>query len=301
MGSVTPTVDDNESISDAVLRRPVIVLGAPRSGTTLLANLLASYPGAAAAREPRLVWRYGNDRLSDELRPEHATTKVVDHIRRAFATLVREEGGQRLVEKSPANSLRPWFVDAVFPDARYVHITRNGWGAVPSMARFWIDRSTGLDAKQLRKTARRLREAEVRQLPYYAQEFLGRVAPRFRRTVRLYGPRLAGMQALAEELGVLETAALQWRTCVERSASFGREIGATRYLEVKLEELDAASMRVILDFCEFTDGEELVDRLTATYALDAACRRVALSAEERRRLAPIIEPANAFLGYARTP
>ncbi|MDQ6840024.1 MAG: sulfotransferase, partial [Actinomycetota bacterium] len=50
------------------VRQPVIVLGAPRSGTTLLASILSAHSQVTVVGEPRLVWRYGNDSRSDQLR-----------------------------------------------------------------------------------------------------------------------------------------------------------------------------------------------------------------------------------------
>ena len=78
------------------LDRPIVILGAPRSGTTFLARLLESHPDTARVREARLAWRYGNDGRSDELRPEHALPDVIAHIRAHFAALATELGGGRL-------------------------------------------------------------------------------------------------------------------------------------------------------------------------------------------------------------
>jgi hypothetical protein len=278
------------------VKAPIIILGAPRSGTTLLAQLLSTHPDVALANEPRLVWRYGNDRLSDELRAEHASPKVVDRIHASFAAIVREHGAARLVEKTPSNSVRPAFVDAVFPDALFVHITRNGWGAVPSMRTFWARRGQGFDKKQVRKAVRRLREARPSQVAFYLRELLGRVAPSTRR-VPLYGPRLAGLQSIAHELGLLEAAAMQWRTCVDRSSSFGRNLGPDRYLELKLEALDAETINRVLDFCGLSPAPIVVERFNELYERGAALRRAFLSSDDRQRIAPYIEPANAWLGY----
>jgi hypothetical protein len=276
---------------------PIIILGAPRSGTTLLAHVLGSHPDVALANEPRMVWRYGNDRRSDELRAEHATPRVVDHIHASFAALLRERGATRLVEKTPSNSVRPAFVNAVFPDACFIHITRNGWGAVPSMRDFWARRAQGYDAKQARKMLRRAREARLSQLPFYARELVSRVLNGPASHVRLYGPRLAGLQAIADELGRLEASALQWRTCVDQSSIFGRGLGSDRYFELHLEELNAATITQILDFCGLPLAAAVLERFEATYQRQAAARQAPLTAQERARVSAYIAPANAWLGY----
>ena len=281
----------------ARVHEPIILLGAPRSGTTLLQSLLDRHADVAASVEPRLVWRYGNDRRSDQLRPEHATASVADHLHGRFAALLRDQGATRLVEKTPANSVRPRFVEAVFPDARYVHITRNGWGAVPSMRTFWARRGTGFDAKQLRKVKRRLREVSLSQLRYYLPELGRRTYARWSSHVPLYGPHLAGLQAAADELGVLEAAAMQWRVCVDQTSTFGRNLPPNRYLEVKLETLDADVMAGMLEFCGLAPSGAVLDGFREHYRLDSARRQSSLTDDERAIVAPYVMPANSWLGY----
>jgi Sulfotransferase family len=277
------------------LVRPVILLGAPRSGTSLLAKVFEAHPDVALLNEPRLVWRYGNDGRSDQLRPHHATQDVVDHIHQYFGSVLAQQAAARLVEKTPANSLRPHFVDAVFPDACYVHITRNGWAAVPSIRSFWQRRGTGMDARQLRKARRRLTEASRRQWRHYGLELARRVAAG--RHTPLYGPRLAGLQQVADELGRLEAAAVQWRTCVDSVTVFGRALGPARYTEVQLETLDSAAIESLLDFCALPRSTEVLERFCALYRPDVGASRQALTADERALIAPYVEPGNAWLGY----
>ncbi|MGH9184900.1 MAG: sulfotransferase family protein [Acidimicrobiales bacterium] len=280
------------------MREPIIVLGAPRSGTSFLADVLGAHPDVAVAREPRLVWRFGNDRRSDELRVEHARPDVVDHIHRSFALVLEQSDAARLVEKTPANSLRPRFVDAVFPDARFVHITRSGWGAVPSIRSFWARRATGFDTRQVRKLRRRLREARPSQVPYYASELIGRVRGAGGRHTPLYGPRLAGLQVVADELGVLTAAAVQWRACVEQAAVFGRSLPSERYVELRLETLDRHAIESVVDFCGLPTGAEVSRRFVQLYSLDEAVHQATLTDEERTVVAPYVDPVNAWLGYA---
>ncbi|MGH8903681.1 MAG: sulfotransferase [Egibacteraceae bacterium] len=287
----------SNALSRTPIEAPIIILGAPRSGTTLLASVLGSHPDVALAREPRMVWRYGNDRRSDELRPEHATPSVVRTIHARFAAILREQGATRLVEKTPSNAVRPGFVDAVFPDARFVHITRNGWGAVPSMRSFWARRAQGFDEKQVRRLLRRAQEARLSQLPFYGRELVGRVVRGSTSHVRLFGPRLAGLQAIADELGRLEASALQWRACVDHASTFGRSLGPDRYLELHLEELDAEMIGQLLSFCGLPPSAVALERFETTYQRAVATRRAPLTAGERARVAPYVVPANAWLGY----
>ncbi|CAN5200406.1 hypothetical protein BH18ACT4_BH18ACT4_00990 [soil metagenome] len=282
------------------VREPIILIGAPRSGTSLMADLIGAHPDVAVAREPRLVWRFGNDRRSDELRPAQATPQIVDHIHANLARVLTGARAERLVEKTPANAVRPAFVDAVFPDARFVHITRNGWGAVPSMRSFWERRGAGLDAKQIRKLSRRLREAHPSQVRFYLSELVRRTPLSARRT-SLYGPRLAGLQQVADELGHLEAAGLQWRTCVDQTSAFGRALPSHRYLQLRLESLDPESIKSVVEFCGLRPSSEVLDRFDDLYDADVARRQAPLNPDEQATVSPYVAAGNAWLGYPEAP
>jgi hypothetical protein len=199
---------------DQLLKKPIIILGAPRSGTTLLSKVLGQHRDVAHLIEPRMTWRYGNDQKSDMLRPEDARPKVIAHIRKRFADFVRKSGKSRLVEKTPSNSLRPAFVNKVFPDAKFVHIIRNGYDSCLATEDFWDKHATGVSNVAPGRLSQRLHELGPWRLPYYLPEFARPAAPGPVRKLlgpNLWGPRLPGHRQLLRELGATAVACLQWR------------------------------------------------------------------------------------------
>ena len=77
--------------------------------------------------EPSSIWRRGRSHLPHEMYATSAATpQAVSEIRSRFRAVAQETGGSRILEKTPANSLRLGFVLAAFPDARIVHIVRDG-------------------------------------------------------------------------------------------------------------------------------------------------------------------------------
>ncbi len=103
----------------------IMVVGAPRSGTHLLAesilrNIEADYTG-----EINEVWkRHVATGEIDVVPARLATKEVVAKTRRdilAFSTCRRH-----LAEKTAANAFRLAFVHRVFPEARYLYIQRDG-------------------------------------------------------------------------------------------------------------------------------------------------------------------------------
>ena len=125
--------------------QPVIILGAPRSGTNMLRDALTRLSGIETwpCDEINYIWRHGNVRyVSDEIPAENATGSVAGYIRGCFNSMGRRTGAETLVEKTCANCLRVPFVDEVVPEARYIYIVRDGIDAAGSARQRW---TAGLD------------------------------------------------------------------------------------------------------------------------------------------------------------
>lgn len=141
------------------LDRPVIVISAPRAGSTLLFETLA---------RSRAIWTVGGEshRIIEsfpELQTERhgfdshrldaarATPGLTRALREAFAAELVDSDGRRwsdrprearpaaarFLEKTPRNALRVAFLDAVFPDARYVLLHRDPRENVASIIEAW--------------------------------------------------------------------------------------------------------------------------------------------------------------------
>lgn len=287
---------------DDLLAEPIIIVGSPRSGTTRLGELLAIHTTVHEVEEPRFTWRFGNDEKSDALKPSDARPEVIENIRARFAGQIRAAGKTRLVEKTPSNSLRLGFVKRVFPDARVVHITRNGIDAALSVRTFWQKSAHGSSFVSSGKWKERLREIRVRQIPHYAMEVIRRYSPQSFRGVigqNLWGPRLPGLRELAEEMDLLEVAAIQWRTCIEAAHADGQRLFTDRFHELKLEELNEEAFRRVLDFAELPTEQAVVDNFNAVFDPSlATSRRSAATAEEISTLRKWIEPTMQWFDYA---
>jgi len=103
-----------------------LIIGCARSGTSILGELIGSHPDVKYIFEAHSVWEragYGENE-SHRLTDAHATPRVVSAIREWFS-------GQRdlravLVEKNPRNTLRIPFIRRIFPEAKIIHIIRDG-------------------------------------------------------------------------------------------------------------------------------------------------------------------------------
>lgn len=277
---------------------PIFIIGSPRSGTTFLGNLLSQHRTLAYLEEPRTIWRYGNESRSDLLRPEDASPKVCRYIHNAFAQRVAESGKPRLLEKTPSNALRLGFMSAVYPDAYFVHVLRNGYDAALSIRSLTVRHSVGVPRGRLMQ---RLKEISPRQYPYYAKEMASRVLPKALRSksmVPMWGPRLPGMAGMAAELDPLELACLQWRACVESACNVGRTMPSDRYLEIRLEDFNPDVLKQVMAFCQLDDDPDVERAMAEQFRPeDPAGRRSKASPEELQRIQPWIEPTMQWLGY----
>lgn len=291
---------------------PVIILGAARSGTKFLRRLLAA--SAACAVVPygvSYVWRYGNEAHPHDALPAAACTPSARrHIRRALLRLAdadRHAGARYLVEKSSANTLRVPFVDAVFPEARYVHLVRDGCDAVESAHRRWTAPSEPLYL--LKKPAYLLRRMRAMPLSvlrsgwWYLKNLL-------RKAMQgqdgdgagyVWGPRYPGIARDVERLSTLAVCAKQWRACVNAALDGLEAIPGERVFYLRYEDL-VTDPRVVTDLCAFLDLPDpaavQAHYRAHVYAGAVGRGRRAMGEEAFATLRPILETTLERLGYA---
>lgn len=232
---------------------PIIIIGAPRSGTSFLSRIFSAHPEVETLVEPRLVWKYGNDAKSDMLSVLDVRPEVKQYIQEYFTEWLQKSGKSFLVEKTPSNALRMGFVHEVFPEAKFVHILRDGKNSALSIRQFWQEASTGFSSIDPKRLGMRLKEIRPRQLPYYAGEFWKRCLGSIHisganKSVGVWGPRLPGLEEMVRDLDLLEVACLQWRFCVEQACFVGRKLPEHQYMEIRLEDFNQEVMHGVLDF-----------------------------------------------------
>ncbi len=269
---MTPTQSDQKD----VLYKPIIIIGAPRSGTTLMGDILSKHPDVLYVEEPRLTWRYGNDRKSDQFQPSDARPEVVRYIRDTFAKAVKEEGRSRLLEKTPSNSLRLGFIDRVMPDCKIIHMIRDGVSGTLAIHDLWTRHASGMRGLAKGRITQRLKEIQLSRLPYYGMEVIRRSMPKpFKGLVgtNIWGPRLPGMRGMLNELPLMEICAMQWRACVEQACLYGRTMPNDRYCEFRLETFSMEGVKKLLDFCELSPCDPLTEYAESKFNRNVPNRR----------------------------
>ena len=284
------------------MREPTVILGAPRSGTNLLRDLLCTFPGWGTwdCDEINLVWRYGNRGLAtDELRPEHARPRVRAFIRGRFEHITRKERLETVVEKTCANALRPAFVNAVLPEARFVVIVRDGRDAAASAIKRWTAPA------ELRYTLKKARYVPLSELPGAASAF---VKQRFRQLQRpdrqlpMWGPTFEGLATILMEDGLAAACAAQWNRCVVNTERDVRGIDPRRVVRVRYEELvgePVSTLERVAGTLDLEVTRSAIEQLASRVERGSVGRgHRDLGIDEQRSMERHLRPGLSLLGYA---
>jgi hypothetical protein len=123
---------------NSIIDNPIFIIGCGRSGTTILGRSLAIHPDIAYLNEPRKMWfaAYPQTDIWSYLAPKRKGRLFLDEsdinkqstgiLKTLFAQAINQQGGILLCEKLPENCFRIKFLRALFPNACFLHIIRNG-------------------------------------------------------------------------------------------------------------------------------------------------------------------------------
>lgn len=132
------------SASTGVSSAPTsFIIGCGRSGTTILGKLLAQHPQVKYYFEPYHLWAvldHRTDVLSLYQRGDDAqlmlqAEEVAQQQKATFPQLFHAAEGQHLIEKTPLNAFRIGYLRCLVPQAKFIHIVRDGIDVSQSIGR----------------------------------------------------------------------------------------------------------------------------------------------------------------------
>lgn len=279
----------------------LIIIGAPRSGTNMLRDVLCGFPGIATwpCDEINYIWRHGNVRYpSDELPAEAATLSSRRYINKKFQWVANTYNAEIVVEKTCANCLRVPFVDKVVPEAKYIYIYRDGIDAIGSAKLRWTAK---LDIPYLLEKTRFVPRFD---LPYYAFRYLwSRLYRLFSREKRLafWGPKIDDMEGFLENRTLNEICAIQWQRCVDQADSALSDMPSGKVIRVTYEDFVAHPQRElsrIMDFLGYqTCPDAIAEAVKGVSSESLGKGRKALGDEEVRHLESLVGESLKRYGY----
>ena len=282
--------------------KPLIIIGAGRSGTNILRDLLTALPGVGTwpCDEINYIWRSGHKtHPTDEFPREFASADISRRVRRAFDRIAAAQRAEWVVEKTCANSLRVGFVDAIVPEALFVNIVRDGRDVVGSATVRW---TAGLDLRYLLAKARWVPPLD---LPYYAWNYAANrlsAARRADRRLAAWGPRFDGLQEILRRDGLEAACAAQWARCVDAADAQLASIDPGRVITLTYEDLandPCSQLRRITDRMGRVPDEALLGSIAGKVSRSSVGRwRKQLDEAALARAMPHMQKTLERHGYA---
>ena len=268
--------------------QPIFILGSPRSGTTLLFELLGRSPHVASLEaESHLLWEMFHDLpaarfSSHEVGPEDITRRERKVL---YFAIDRVAAGRRYLDKAPRNCLRVPYLDAMFPGAWFVHLKRDGRAAVSSLITGW--RAPG-----------GMFPGALMPVPLSIRGYEGE-------TWKFIVP--PGWEEYASGRSLEEVCAFQWVSANQAILAARERIGTDRWIEVGFEEFVDSPQEQAAQLLERLglplDPEVLVhagslDRhVTKAVTPPRPDKWRTENPGEIERILPMIEPTMRRLGY----
>ena len=254
-----------QSAQKKLFSRPIFIVSAPRSGSTLLFETLITCSNLWSIRTeshgifaqfPSLKYE-NSDQDSACLDERHYGDDVAKQFRLAYLAELRDASGShysalpaqkrpnrvQFVEKTPRNALNIPFLLAAFPDARFVFLYRRPEENINSMIDGWERKGAFVKFDDLADWP----------LGYWCF-----VLPRGWRELK--GKSIA------------EIAAFQWRACNEKIMQDLSQLPTGRHMTLSYDELlnnTGKTIKKICDFGNFKMDQALYDTVTKPLPLSS--------------------------------
>ncbi|MEM9083888.1 MAG: sulfotransferase [Planctomycetota bacterium] len=240
----------------------VIVIGAARSGTTVLGRILGEVPGFVAMNEHKYLWRIGSAYKNHDARTaSEATPKTIKRIHNYCKAFQNKNGGNRIVEKTPPNCFRVEFIHKVFPDAVFIHIIRNGTESILSRVNM-IESERRFPITSLRWWLR-MPKRILAPLPWWEKPsllipFLRGVRNKLPGAKRVWGENYPGWNKDKGTLSPLQFAAKSWAESVRAARQGLTAVPENQRIEIRYEELihnHENFLNQIAQLCKMSDDQ----------------------------------------------
>ena len=245
------------------LAPPLLVVGSPNSGTRALADAIVAHPSITDRSEARLLWdkdfhakRNDTFKTDEDVRPQDRT-----RLRGNFCYYQWSDKKQMVMNRHPENSVRIHFMKEIFPEAKLVHIVRDGHATICSNY-----------TSAIKKEDRRI------------HPFGGYIRPQ-------------GWREWVDR-PVLEQLSYMWNTASLYASREGASYGAD-FLEVRYEDLPNDSKTIIPKIWAMLgleSSDEYLDRMPVFENRNEKWKTT-LSDDEVQTIETIARPALEFFDY----
>lgn len=298
----------------------VFIVGSPRSGTTLLGEILDKHKHISQWYEPYFVWdRHFRRSTHDERIAQEATLKIRKQISIDFLRYRQKTKCRIVVDKSPRNSLKIPFIRKIFPKARFIHIVRDGRDVTLSIHKEWLRRknivadshadnrfnyTAAISVVKEWLGRQPFLEDKIRALwfethGHFLNKSLHLNRLRWKGGVG-WGPRFKGWETLFEQLSLLQFNAHQWLKCVEHIQKSWPDIPVEQKIEIGYEGLlqnGGKTIGKILDFLNLEHDKKFFLSIPELKKNNFNKWQKEFSREQINEMHTILTPMLIELGY----
>lgn len=247
----------------------VFLIGAARSGTKLLRTILEqSEEVSVIPYDINYIWKYGNYNLEhDEMNDIYLTDKETTFIKTYIEKQAKKSEKKILIEKTVSNCLRVDFIKRVFPEAKIIHLYRDGRDVSLSAKSRWEGSIFDKEQQSKKDILQKLRDLPVLAvLPYlmnYVKINLKHFFSKQSTEVDSWGPVYKGMNEDKKQFSLLKVCALQWKNSVESTLkSLSQYTEGETYINIKYENLLSSPEKEIgniLTFLHLNKSKQISD------------------------------------------
>jgi len=250
------------------------IIGSPRSGTTVLGDILNKHNEISQWYEPYFILDHHFRLTADDVRTENdVTPEIKQYIYSSFLRYGRHKKARIIIDKSPRNSLKVPFITKIFPQARFIHIIRDGRDATLSIHKKWKQRiNIFSDPKKhhhfnYKDAFSALTSLLLNKQPMIRDkihalwfETHGQFFNKKKHLNRLrwsgaigWGPRFKGWEEVYNTKSLLQLNSYQWVHCISSIKEGLDAIDDTRKIEFKYEDMIANPLKTLNDILIFLD------------------------------------------------
>ncbi len=301
----------------------VFIVGSPRSGTTILGELLDKHRWISQWYEPYFIWDHFFRRAPNDERIEtDASPKIREWIYQNFIRYKTRKNCFVLVDKSPRNSLKIPFILKIFPQAKFIHLLRDGRDTTLSINKEWLRRQNIVQHPLFKGGFNYTEAYHVIRKFLSRQPFLkdklsalwfethGHIIDKAKHLNRLrwngevgWGPRFKDWDQIYKQSTLLQFNAHQWLNCVERITANWQLIEANNRITIRYEDLivrPADKIREILSFLRLDWNTDFFESLPQLKADNYNKWKTEFSKDKLKEIHPIITPQLIRSQYAES-
>lgn len=294
------------------------IIGSPRSGTTILENILNCHFDIAEWYEPYYLWgKYFSNVENDIWSPANLTSEVKKRIRCEFKTFSRRTKNEIVLDKSPSHVFNINIIQAVFPDAKWIHIIRDGRDVTLSIRKEWHRRKEMVLKKDFRKLFQVAKKMLERQ-PFWKYKLMAiHYEIKSNLTVRPtkylnkskwngkvgWGPRFDGWQTFLQTHSELEFNAMQWVKSLEAAQQAWNRLSDNNKIEIRYEDLlinTHATLTKVLKTLNIAADQKFFEIIPKLMHTNFNKWETEFSSKEIDEIRPILAPLVEKLGYTQS-